>query len=466
MCDPDRGCVAYAYDLVGNPIRVTFAGGGAVDTTYDALGRPLSRSGGYTWRYDESDHGAGLGRLTTATFPIGSDQFSYDFAGRATTETRCRDGICTVLRRSFESTGSGRLASVVYPDAPGTPPAATETVSYDYNQRGELASLSGYATALGFDARGRWTSASLANGVQESYTYDPARRRLTRALVARGSSVLFQADYGYQADGEITQLTVDYDNAGPATTQFGHDDLHRLTSVSGVQSQTLAYDPLGRITSNSLRGSYAYGDPLHRHAVTTAGQSGLAYHDDGNLVSAAGKSFTWDDDHRLSAVTGGGQTTSFAYDGAGQRVKKAAPSGAVTYYFGPLLELEGGSLTKYIVAGGRRIAQNRGASSRHFFHQDHLASVRIITDGGGAVKRRYDYRPFGQLLSTSGSLSSSVRFTDHRTDDETGLIYMNARYYDPTLGRFLSPDPVLSDPANPQDLDRFAYVRNGPLHNT
>ena len=139
--------------------------------------------------------------------------------------------------------------------------------------------------------------------------------------------------------------------------------------------------------------------------------------------------------------------------GAGGANIKAGNGSKSTYYFGPLLEYSRSEgLTKYYYAGSRLIARSN-KWGKQFYHQDHLDSTRLITDEAGRVVQRYDYAPFGELMSQpnppSGKLSNDIQFGGQRSDEESGLTYMGARYYDAELGRFTSADTIVPDHDEP-----------------
>jgi RHS repeat-associated protein len=105
-------------------------------------------------------------------------------------------------------------------------------------------------------------------------------------------------------------------------------------------------------------------------------------------------------------------------------------------------------------------------SGTYWYHNDHLGSVRLMTEESGTVVATSDFLPFGERFATSGADGANpYDFAGHRTDPESGLVYMHARYYDPVIGRFISPDRVVPDILNPQSLNPYSYVYNNPISN-
>ncbi len=119
------------------------------------------------------------------------------------------------------------------------------------------------------------------------------------------------------------------------------------------------------------------------------------------------------------------------------------------------------TITRYVAVNGQYLAKLVGgynSTQKFFHHTDIVGTVRAVTDSSGAVVVRYAYEPFGSLTTASGLVDGELhRFTGKPSDLETSLSYFNARYYDPTLGRFTSSDPAKDG------LNWFVYCSGNPI---
>ena len=168
-----------------------------------------------------------------------------------------------------------------------------------------------------------------------------------------------------------------------------------------------------------------------------------------------------DAENRLASATKNSVSESYAYDVDGSRIKKVSGGVNTTYTWFPFYEQEGGTVVKHYSFAGQRVAVKRGGTLS-YIHGDHLGSSSIETDGSGNQTASRSYYAYGSTRSSSGSLQTDRTFTGQKSDG-TGLLYYNARYYDPQLGTFLSPDTVVPDPGAVIDYNRFLYVRGNPL---
>ncbi len=154
--------------------------------------------------------------------------------------------------------------------------------------------------------------------------------------------------------------------------------------------------------------------------------------------------------------------STFVYDGDGNRVKKTE-GGETILYINKYYEknLDTGEVTTHYYLGGRLVANRQGTDLR-YVHQDHLTGTSLMTDSSGDSLGTIKYFPFGDCRNSTGTVDTDILFTGQRLDG-TGLYYYGARYYDPEIGRFISADPIVPDPFNPQSLNRYSYCLNNPL---
>ncbi|HEY3354703.1 MAG TPA: FG-GAP-like repeat-containing protein [Polyangia bacterium] len=462
--DPDKGLWHYGYDALGRITTETDALGHTTTLVYDAAGRVTRRTyhdGTFdTYVFDEAGRGSSRGRLTTSTSASGvTTRAWYDAMGRRTRYEQVVDGVTYAISHTYDV--AGRPVTATYPDG--------EVVTFGYGTAGlttgKLVSVTGSVAGtlvsnVGYTSRGKAVTVSYGNGVTTSTGLDATGERVTSISFGALGTI----GYGYDGNGRITSMT----SAELASTNWGYeyDSIGRLTRATNLidanATQTFAYDAVGRMLCNSKRGAYTYGDAAHAHAVTGAGSETYSYDANGNMLGGAGRSFTYNLDHRPATISYGSSTTSFDYDAQGVRVKKTG-AGGPTVHVGSLYEARGAEITKYYFAGALRVAKRTGAGNQ-YFHADHLGSTRMITDQAGKEVKYYDYAPYGKVIAESGTASDSHRYTGQEAEDETGLMFYQARHYDPSLGRFVQADSLVPDANSPQSLDLYAYANNNPIN--
>jgi RHS repeat-associated protein len=308
-----------------------------------------------------------------------------------------------------------------------------------------------------YNSLGMLTEINLHNGVTTTYEYWGIDEtggyygRLWNINTNDGSTDLIDIEYTWDAAGNL--LTRE-DVIAEETETFTYDFLDRLLSVSGPYTESFTYDEIGNITSrNGI--SYTYGN--QPHAVTSVGSTSYTYDANGNMVTRGSQTIDWDVENRVISVSGG---ASFVYDGDGNRMMKTE-NGETILYVNRYYEknLTTGEVTTYYYLGGQLVAMRQGDDLK-YMHQDHLTSTSVMTDDSGDSLGAIKYLPFGE--TRSGSVPTDKQFTGQRLDD-TGLYYYNARYYDPTIGRFISADPIITRPWDPQSFNRYSYCLNNPL---
>jgi RHS repeat-associated protein len=256
---------------------------------------------------------------------------------------------------------------------------------------------------------------------------------------------------------------------------FTYDGIGRLTASTGPWGNgTFQYDGLGNLRQRQVGSrivalSYDANNRLTSHTDTAGSARSLTYDARGNVTALGGLGFTYDASDQPRTVTGTA-TGSYTYDGHMRRVKQVV--GGVTRYSvydagGGLVAIDqtgvGGGNTEYIRASGMTLARIAG-STVTWLHHDHLGSAVAGTNSAGAVVWRESEQPFGEDWTTAAANDNQAGYTGHVEDAATGLTYMQARYYDPVIGRFLSIDPVGFSPMRPSMFNRYAYAANDPVN--
>lgn len=188
-------------------------------------------------------------------------------------------------------------------------------------------------------------------------------------------------------------------------------------------------------------------------------------------TGSATTTYAWDYVNRMTGVNGGA-TASYAYDASGQRAK-AVQGGSTTYYPSKVYSIEAGVPSKYIYAGDTMIAQVKGTGTSSvvtFAHVDHLNSTQVVSNASGTATQVTDYLPYGGTRVSEGP-DTKKQFIGQFFDQSTGLNYLNARYYNGTIGKFTSqdalfwrtPDQYIIDP---QQWNGYSYARTNPINNS
>lgn len=515
LADPDMGSWTYSYDNLGQLLTQTNAKGQITSMVYDLLGRLTQRTEAdlvSNWYFEANQAGVvctkGIGKLCEAKASNGyARQPSYDSLGRPASSTTTID---TAYTSSWTYDAAGRIDTVTYPQSSA---GVALTTKYVYNANGYLSQIKNngsnalYWQQNSKNADGNILSETYGNGVVATSGYDSLTGRLTSIIAGTGNAVQNQS-YHYDSVGNLDSRS---DAITGTNETFSHDNLNRLVTsnlsgpgVTGVATTTVGYNAIGNITSKTSTlasynlGSYTYNasgaGSVRPHAVASVAGTvnGIAnptysYDANGNLNAAYSKAITWTSFDMPNTIAKGTGASSFLYSPEHQRVKQmwpnpTTPTNTTIYLFDPQYEKEvNGSLTEhkhYILAGGRIVAlhtkRSDATEDTKYVHPDHLGSTSVVTDGAGNILERMAYDPWGDRRASNGAgdptnaiipSTTDRGYTGHEHLDlgGMGLIHMNGRIYDPTLGRFLSPDPYIQSPYHSQSFNRYSYVWNNPL---
>ena len=473
MNDPDMGNWSYAYNSFGELISQTNARLQTTTMAYDVLGRMISRvepEGTSSWTYDVGIKA--IGKLSSESAVNGySKNYIYDGFGRPVSTTTLINTKSFTMSTAYNA--AGKVDTITYPTG--------FAVKRAYNLQGYLSQIQNAANAAEVfwkadvvDEDGHVLQETLGNGLTTTRLYNPLTGKLES--IAAGPN------------GSIQNLSMTYDSIGNLMSRsdtvmgwsesFTYDALNRITGVTGPASKSYAYDAIGNITNKSDVGAYTYS-PTQPHAVTTAGGNTYTYDANGNMTSGAGRTLTWTSFDRPAAISTPNAYVSMGYDANHKRISKTNTiNGEVTLYVGGgFEEVTQAGITKakhYIRSGNGLVAimeQVATLKTMKYVHNDQLGSINVMTDGAGAVLERLSFDAFGKPRNADATdpltsllvVQTTRGYTGHKMDAEVGLINMNARLYDATLGRFISADVTIDAPSDMQTFNRYTYVMNNPF---
>ena len=451
--------------------------------------------------------------------------YNYDSLGRPVGSITTIDGTgyptltrYDALGRAWQSQdASGNWLKTQF-DARGFAAALCESSSGDVGTTCP-ASASTYTRTLATDARGnviherRGGTAAL----DVIRTFDRFTGRLES--VCSGGSCQIQDDrYAFDASGNLIRRDI----GGQYAEVFSYDPLNRLTQAryervlstvyspgTGPISTEQVYDALGNLCQKTIGGSqqnYSYGGRAgcglgtpgsgttsslaSPHAVTAAAGGNFYYDGHGNQVTADYTGTAQDRFIRysveqqaheiaLASQASPTQRSRFWYGSDGQRYQRedtaSGQSTKRTLYLGTVEVIQQGGIvtTKRYIAG--IVVQDivGGTSTTQYLFHDHIGSVVRVTTAAGGIVEGMDFGAFGErrgYVDPRGlpvfPVSTNRGFTGHEMLDGLDVVHMNGRIYDSKLGRFLQADPIIQEPNNGQNFNRYSYVLNNPLSYT
>jgi RHS repeat-associated protein len=479
----DAGGTIFGRNAAGDVVSRTDARAVTLVRSLDSLGRttaitpPAGTARTYAYVPGRRD-----GLVKQMTDPSGSTTWTYDSAGRVLTKTQALPGISRKVTIGRDALG--RPSSVTYPSG----------MRVDYGYSADVLSTIGInGTALlgniayvpDSSVASGWT---WGNGSSYARTFDADGRVKTVTL---GPTL---RSYTYDSVGQVSGYS-DSGPGGTSTTAYGYDEAGQLNSYSGPQGTGgFSYDTNGNRLSSVINGttrSYTYAAGTNR-LMTVAGSRSYSYYNDGNAsADGTGWLFYYDFFGRqtqasLTNIDGNVATVESAYNGLGQRVKKAVrlrynnhnEPGMPTYtpwtttttdFFyddsGRLLGEYGsaaGSAQETVWFNGQPVAVVQGGTV-YYISADNLGTPRsIVRPSDNAQMWRWDSDPFGTTAPTNPTVTPfityNLRLPGQYFDGITGLHYNGMRDYDPLTGRYVQGDPL----GLGGGLSRYAYAVGNP----
>jgi RHS repeat-associated protein len=442
VTDPRNTATVFSYDGRNRRATKTHPTGQTETFSYDGRSNLIRRVDRYarttTYDYDP------LNRVQTITRPDNTATvLGYDPGNRLRSITENPANPAAAIARTYDNldrllteTSAAGTVTYTYDNAGNrrtrsAPGQASVTYGYDNADRLRTITQGSSIARLDYDSASRRTQLTLPNGIDVAYRYNA--QDLTGIDYLQGATTLGNLTYGYDPAGRITHIGGSFADTGlPSETSASHGIDHRLNTQN---TDSFTYDAAGNIETRT----------------DTCGTTTYTWNVKGQLTQISGftptcapltASFTYDAFGRRQAKTINGITTSFVYDG-----------------YTPIQERQGATVTNLLTGPGidEYLARSDGSTTRYFL-PNHLGSTLALTDPTGTITTRYTYSPFGETTQTGEASTNPFQYTG-RENDNTGLYYYRARYYDPKIQRFISSDPI----GLAGGLNTYAYVGNNPI---
>ena len=454
MTSPDTGITTITRDKAGNPISYVDAKGQVSTMTYDVLNRITNvdyvgaSSENVTITYDSCTNG--IGKVCLINDISGTQTYSYNSKGRLVSKTYTNGTFSKTVGYSYNN--NGQLSSITYPSG--------KMVMYNYVNN-KVSSLS-------------YMDGSVTTDIATNINYEAFNPRLSS--YTWGNSATY--NQSFTADGVISSINAA--NAYPVNKSYGYDSRFNITAITetgnSARSSTATYDSMSRInnysygtgnsndytyntsedrTSQKLNGgtttTYNYDSASHKLTSLSGGSTdSMTYDANGNILTASGKTYTYNAANRMATSNDGTITTNYLINFMGQRTQKANSNETTWFIYDENdnviaeYDVSGNLQNEYIYLNDKPIALLRN-SNLYYIYTDHLNTPRAITDTANNMQWVWENKEaFGNNAPTEiiSGFKFNLRFPGQYFDNETNLNYNIHRDYNPVWGRYTTSDPL------------------------
>ena len=506
----------HTYDVFGNQLSVsvgnmalstntyapnngkltssTYGNGTSINYVYDNLDRIVSL------RYNNNEQTAfnytynrfGSVSAITDTASGIAKIYDYDTVGRLIS-ARTENGTNDVFRTHYTYDGLSRLDTLkyVYSTAAGTRYTHEYSATYGEDSRVNTFGLNGiFSITPTFDGLGRQSSRVLKNGSgaqveKEDYAFLAGAGGNNATTTLIGSATYYgagmtgtQYSYEYDANNNLTAIKKN----GATLHTYTYDSLGQLTSwYNAATDKTVRYGyykggNLKNIYDGEDTVSFVYnnGDGIADRLMVYDGQL-LSYDEIGNpLKFRDGISMTWKNGRQLATLTNGQTSASYDYDESGIRTKKTVNGVTTTFQLDGskiVSENRNGTVQSYFYDENGSVLGITYGGENYYFRKNFRNDVLAILNASGEVVVEYSYNPWGNILAVTGSLASTLgadnpfRYRGYYYDTESCFYYLNSRYYDAKVCRFVNADLVVAGVGGDlRGYNLYTYCFNNPVN--
>jgi len=495
--EAETATTAYSYDAAGN---LAWSAGGLpwslaatceytvnhpsvtpnrVDRTYDARNRLKTLVfpdglGNQAWTYTPDGLPATI-LTNNGNGDVVSNAYAYNKRRLMTGENLTWDVVDWSV--GYDYNANGHPASQAWHGV---------TVDYAPNGLGQPTKAGIYASGVSYHPNGAIKQFTYGNGLVHEMTQNLRQLPDTSCDSVGGActnAAPLRDGYDYDQNGNVAAISDGRpEHRGDRTMSYDGLDRLKTTDSPMFGHAGYAYDTLDNMTRLVIGGTAArdhyYCYDVHNQLTNVKTGScngtsviGLGYDVRGNLANKNGTLYGFDIGNRLRSVSGA-PASRYVYDGHGRRVLDEVDGLGKCSQYGHSGQLvlagddRANTVSEYVYLGGSLLAIRErdvltNVYTTKYQHTDALGSPVAVTNDAQTVIEQSEYEPYGGLLNRP--LTDGPGYTGHVSDAQTGLSYMQQRYYDPKIGggRFLSVDPVTADSVG-GNFNRYWYANNNP----
>ncbi|WP_242631549.1 RHS repeat-associated core domain-containing protein [Sedimentibacter sp. zth1] len=423
---PVIGQTIYQYDIPSNISgyiveKTTDPKGNISEKTYDEVGRLYSVKTG--------------DKITKYTYYTNGNRKSIIYPeGTKETYTYYKDNKVKKLR-NLKSDGTV-LQSYTY--------------TYDAAENQTSKTTNDGTTIYEYDSLNRLEKVTEPNGKITSYSFDKAGNRKTE-IVAAGEN-LTGTSYIYNEQNRLISAETKLSDKKTEKTIYKYDNNGNLKSkIKSTMKITDANTP------TDIQNMPSFGLEIVKNTDQGTGSNDVTL-------------YSYDNFNRLVMLKEGSTTSTYNYNAEDYRVEKTVENNTTLYLYEAdkvILETDstGNQLAKNVYGTTLlyRLVEENGTSEEYYYMYNAHGDVTALISPNGEVKGTYDYDAFGNIISQTGDVNNNITYAGYQYDKETDLYYLNARYYDSKIARFITEDTYTGNPNDPLSLNVYTYCHNEPI---
>lgn len=468
----------HSYDENGNEIKTQLPNGHVIESTYDTSNRIMSEKhdGTTAFSYEYDKNGNVTKVIDSANNGVRTK--GYDKTGQ----------LISMTDRGSVFAWTYKLNSTKLMESTITQGGTTYHTNYEYNaldQNTKVTDSAGKSYIFDYDEKGNVRNYTAGNNSGSTFMYDVTGKVTSLDISTANNDMILSETYKYDDNNNRTEITsYKADGTVNSTTTYAYDSVDELTkeTLPGGTIKEYAYDGFGNRISVQVtepgkspvqtKAEFNIGNELTRFGDNT-----ISYDKNGNRTEDNQYTYTWNADNQLIAITKKGGTNPLAtykYDDNGRRIEKVVNEKITRFYYdgdsiNPVYETDGnGNVLRsytYSVNGLRLSMQTDGKS--YYYHYNSHGDVVALTDDNGNIVVKYTYDGWGNVQKQVGTGQEDIHnpftYAGYMQDEETGLYYLIARYYNAQQGVFLSTDSYPGQTEDPVSQNGYSYSNNSPI---